>query len=240
MQETLLILVTAHLLADFVFQPDWMVRRKGEWPVLLGHAGIVAASAIVLLGALPVVLLLLLAGTHLVQDLLKARWFPRRCSPLVFGGDQLLHGVVLLGLAVLFPRAAAEGVWLRNYGLDAMPVIVLLGGAALCVPAGGVLIGLLMRNLLTPEEAEEIRGLEHGGRYIGWLERALVLLLILINQPGGIGFLVAAKSILRFGEVKSNKDRRIIEYIIIGTFLSFAWGLAASAGMMAVMRQYRG
>ena len=54
-------------------------------------------------------------------------------------------------------------------------------------------------------------------------QRVLVLTFILLGEYQGIGFLVAAKSILRFGTVTQASDyqRRISEYIIIGTLLSF-------------------
>jgi len=54
------------------------------------------------------------------------------------------------------------------------------------------------------------------------------MLLLLINQPNGIGFLLAAKSVLRFGEIKDSSQRKMAEYIIIGTFLSFGWALLIS------------
>ena len=46
------------------------------------------------------------------------------------------------------------------------------------------------------------------------------------GQPTGVGFLITAKSILRFGDVKESTQRKLTEYIIIGTFMSFGWGLA--------------
>ena len=48
------------------------------------------------------------------------------------------------------------------------------------------------------------------------MERILVMLLVLMEQPNGIGFLIAAKSILRFGEIKDANQRKVAEYIIIG------------------------
>jgi len=54
----------------------------------------------------------------------------------------------------------------------------------------------------------------------------LVLILILISQPLGIGFLVAAKSILRF---EGSKVQLIAEYVIIGTLLSFTLAIAFSS-----------
>ena len=70
--------------------------------------------------------------------------------------------------------------------------------------------------------------LPKGGRLIGRLERAMILMLVLAGQPDGIGFLIAAKSLLRFNDLARDKDRRVSEYVIIGTLASFAWGLAAA------------
>ena len=60
---------------------------------------------------------------------------------------------------------------------------------------------------------------------IGQLERALILLFVLVGEPAAIGFLIAAKSVLRFGEVKEPRNRMEAEYIIIGTLASFLFGL---------------
>ena len=54
------------------------------------------------------------------------------------------------------------------------------------------------------------------------LERFLTLTFILLNQYAAIGFLLAAKSVFRFGELKNPTDRKKTEYILIGTLLSFA------------------
>ena len=75
----------------------------------------------------------------------------------------------------------------------------------------------------------DIQGLKSGGQYIGWLERSLVLVFVMIDQPTGIGFLIAAKSILRFGEIKEPSQRKVAEYIIIGTFMSFGWAVLIAA-----------
>ena len=56
------------------------------------------------------------------------------------------------------------------------------------------------------------------------LERLFVFLFVITNFWEGIGFLLAAKSIFRFGDLKDNNDVKLTEYILIGTLLSF--GLA--------------
>ena len=69
------------------------------------------------------------------------------------------------------------------------------------------------------------KGLTGGGHYIGYLERSLIILLVLSGYPDAVGFLIAAKSILRFGEINKSENRKMSEYIIIGTFMSFGWAL---------------
>ena len=44
---------------------------------------------------------------------------------------------------------------------------------------------------------------------------------ILGGHLEAIGFLVAAKSVFRFGEIKDPQNREEAEYILIGTLLSF-------------------
>jgi len=76
------------------------------------------------------------------------------------------------------------------------------------------------------ELAQTIKsGLKDGGKQIGRLERALIFAFILVGEPTGIGFLVAAKSILRFEEAK---QQPVAEYVIIGTLWSFGLAIVLS------------
>ena len=66
----------------------------------------------------------------------------------------------------------------------------------------------------------------NAGKLIGNVERLLTLTLILNNQYEAVGFLIAAKSILRFKESDSGKS----EYVLVGTLLSF--GIAVLVGIL--------
>ena len=74
--------------------------------------------------------------------------------------------------------------------------------------------------------------LNNAGKYIGILERLFVFVFVITSNWGGIGFLLAAKSIFRFGDLKESKDRKLTEYILIGTLLSF--GIAMAIGMLVL------
>ncbi len=51
-------------------------------------------------------------------------------------------------------------------------------------------------------------------------------MLILTGQAQSIGFLIAAKSVLRFGSIANEKE--VSEYVIIGTIASFSWAIVVA------------
>tara|TARA_R110000796_G_scaffold19709_3_gene59143 strand:- start:982 stop:1704 length:723 start_codon:yes stop_codon:yes gene_type:complete len=221
----LLIFLTAHLIADFPLQPDWLIRRKRHFMVLLAHAAIVAGVAIFLLGGWPITLLLILIGTQIVMDAIKVYLLPDTLRAFLL--DQAVHITVIVGLAVSFTNVFWMGWWaaMPHAARTAFLVgLVLISGLIASLPMGAILIRKLTADF-DIQTVDQIECLENGGRYTGLLERALVMLLILIGQPAGVGFLITAKSILRFGDVRETSQRKMTEYIIIGTFMSFGWGL---------------
>jgi len=123
----------------------------------------------------------------------------------------------------------------------AVAAVILLIGWLITAPLGGAVVGRITRRYTIPSD-----GLPGGGRTIGLLERTLILLLILAGEPGGVGFLIAAKSILRFDAAsKGAEDRettqKISEYIIIGTLASFTWAFATgflTAEILEITRQW--
>ena len=60
--------------------------------------------------------------------------------------------------------------------------------------------------------------LPKAGRYIGYFERTIIILLVLRGQYEAIGLLVTAKSIIR---VQDQSAREASEYLIVGTLYSF-------------------
>ena len=230
MIETFTAILTAHLVGDFVFQAEWTIERKRRIWALLLHAAVVALASYLLLVTLDWRILLAILLTQAVMDAIQAHWPSDAVAPFV--ADQGVRLAVLLGLAYSFPDAAKSGWWMAGLNPNLSnwyyASISCISGIILCVPVGGILIAKLIRRFTDEMRDGGLDGLKRGGQYIGWLERSLVMLLLLINQPNGIGLLMAAKSILRFGEIKDASQRKVAEYIIIGTFLSFGWALLIS------------
>lgn len=248
MIETFIALLFAHTLADFVLQTDWIVRNKHN-PLALGiHGLIVGLTAAAATGTLhPALLVLALVhvGIDVGKLILSAQWKDSAgFGPFMI--DQCLHVISLLALMLWLPDLWAEGLWASGAiatGDDggilgtgfwteevAVPVsqlpavMVLLTGLLLATRAGGFAVGLLMEPF-APHlgKGDASKSLPGAGRVIGYLERGLIFALVLFGQAQGVGLLIAAKSILRFGAVKD--DRRLSEYVIIGTLASFGWAL---------------
>ncbi|XQW83913.1 DUF3307 domain-containing protein [Thalassotalea piscium] len=68
-------------------------------------------------------------------------------------------------------------------------------------------------------------GLISAGAWIGYIERCLAISFLFMGQFTGIGFLVATKTIFRFGDLTKNKDMKLTEYMMLGTLLSYAIAL---------------
>ena len=87
-------------------------------------------------------------------------------------------------------------------------------------------------SIWTPESKidKSDDSLQNAGNYIGILERLFVFYFVISGHYEAVGFLLAAKSIFRFGDLKEAKDRKLTEYVLIGTLLSF--GIAFLIGLL--------
>ena len=142
----LYLFLLAHLVADFVLQPFWLVQRKQRWDGLLIHGAIVLACML----ALPLLdraalalwpLMLLITAVHVAADRWKVRFGDRIPGPPIgpFMLDQLIHFATLCGvLSLVLPSAQ---VW----GLDASPAAHLaLYGSAYLIAACATPIGVMV------------------------------------------------------------------------------------------------
>ncbi len=167
----------------------------------------------------------LLAVVHFGIDLLKLRLQRTATKRLWFLFDQVLHLISITAISMHY-----LGTPFKMYDIDPRFWILLTGALLLTTPAS-----LIIRNLIsiwTPNQNETGESdLNNAGKYIGILERLFVFAFIVTGHFEGVGFLLAAKSIFRFGDLTQAKDRKLTEYVLIGTLISF--GMAIAAGMIS-------
>lgn len=247
MNELLLLFlfVIVHVCADFYLQPAAWVDDKNKQhyksvPLLL-HAGLHAAgillvcswfAALSTLEALGYALLVFCS--HWLIDVAKS-YVASHLKALVV--DQLLH-IAVLG-----------AIWLSIYDYFSIltlstlitlinePVLVLSLAYLVVLKPTSVLVTIFLKpwttHLKPVTDGKKTQSLQFAGQQIGYLERVLILTFILLNQFAAIGFLIAAKSVFRFGELQNAKETKLTEYVLLGTLASFACtmliGLAAAA-----------
>ncbi|RKY74836.1 hypothetical protein DRQ15_02230 [candidate division KSB1 bacterium] len=115
-------------------------------------------------------------------------------------------------------------------------VIILVLGYGVGIFGVDLFIRTITRRVLSFEQDAELHELirdsiKNISRYIGWVERFLILTLTLTGNYSGIGLVLAAKGLLRLGN-----NRKFVEYVIFGTLLSFSLAFALGIIMRLLLQ----
>jgi len=229
-------LLIAHCITDFLLQPNkWIVdKRRRVWKsrYLWYHGLLTGALAWLFIPQLNLwwaVLLIII--THTITDGWKLSTEKKRGSRLSFFLiDQLIHITIIVILWLWIINGWGKmNVFVQAYLPNYRILLRVLGYLIMIGPVGYVIQYLTRKWFfeLDPDDS-----LKEAGKWIGILERVLTITFIYIGQFGAIGFLVAAKSILRVIDkpdkpsseptlIKPFSSRKRTEYVLIGTFLSF-------------------
>ena len=224
-------LLIAHLLTDFILQPvSWIEdrqQRKFASGKLYLHGLITGVVALLFLGTGYWLIVLIIMLTHILIDGWKS-FQPERVKFFLI--DQFLHLMVIL-LCWYFSFLKWEDIKLFGEQLSYNEAFWIVAAAFVFLgfPAG-IMIGKLTKKWQDQikETATEVMALADAGKWIGILERTIILVLILQEQYGAIGLLIAAKSILRFNQTNSQEAKT--EYVLIGSLISI--GLAIVVGVV--------
>lgn len=220
-------MILSHLVTDFLLQPgSWVQQRTARHfasPKLYLHGLVTAVAALIITGFHYWLVALVILVTHILIDGWKSY---QQQTAKYFIIDQLLHLLVILlcWYAVFIKWDDIVHAWqLLNSQLALWKLITAI--VFLTSPAG-ILIGQLTRQWR--EQLPEAENLANAGKWIGMVERLIILVFVLLNQYAALGLLVAAKGIIRFSE----KDRQEIktEYLVIGTLISI--GIAMLTGLL--------
>src|SRR6478609_1821414 len=214
-------LLLAHLAGDFFLQPSAWVRQKEErnWasPLLYLHIGI--HFILILFFRFDIRFwfpALVIAFTHLVIDLVKVNYQRPDTRREWFFIDQGLHLLVLLVATWMLSTESMDISFLQK-----PQFLVVLAGIGFLLQPAAVIIRMGISHW-APTSVPDERSLQNAGKLIGMLERLLIFIFIMAGRWEGVGFLLGAKSIFRFGDLKGSTDRKLTEYILIGTLISFS------------------
>ena len=209
------------------------------WPVLhLGVGGVVVSVLV----ATAWLCCSLVSQAQWEKMLRVRQWVRVGRGASKSGRDQLeplirLACASLLLLAVALCVVASQPLGSRAAKMSAVVGVVVL----LAVPANRVVADILAvarhssqgdgKAVAADREPSQESGKQgemessmRGGRWIGPLERILILLLASVEAPAAIAAIVAAKGVIRFPEISQDKAGQKAEEFLIGSFAS--WILA--------------
>ena len=224
------ILISVHLLADFLFQTSAYSEKKRKMlkPLLLHCFIYFIAFEIVLLSILQFkkafLLGMIISVLHFLINFTKNKLeksFPqRRLQIWIFSISQLIHFFIIIAMYfILNLENSVSNLYINLQGYENFKTIILyISVFSIIFELASVFIRKLFTSI-SPKtypkaNLEELKA----GNIIGKLERIIIAILLLNNQFGVIGFVLTAKSIARF---KQMENRDFAEKYLIGTLTSF-------------------
>ncbi len=240
-----LILVLAHVIGDFYVQIDLISQKKESkfaWLILHG----LCYWIVVLVISVPILTIhvfiygSVFAALHLFIDLIKflliknsKETITEEAKCYYFYADQLFHLISLFVVVYSFV-ISGKSLTLRPcfshffsmVGLSATKtlswIVILL---IICKPTNIAISRILY--IYKPLKAEINSGQEKDiGKFVGIIERVIIIMLVALNQYSAIGLVLTAKSIARYDKISKNPT--FSEYYLIGTLLSTLAAIAVS------------
>jgi hypothetical protein len=221
-------LILAHLLTDFILQPSrWIEsRRKGHFAsgALYWHCLVTALVAWLLIGLRYWPVMLVIFVTHLLIDGWKSY---QKDTVGYFLADQALHLFVIFccWYVVFLHPSDINAAW---QSINHKKNWILFTAVVFVSQPASIVIGQLTKKWRA--QIPNGDGLGNAGKWIGVIERIIILALVIHHQYALVGLLLTAKGLLRFNE--PNRLEVKTEYLLIGTLLSF--GTAVLTGVIVI------
>lgn len=230
-------ILLAHILGDFLLQPkSWVVEKetkKALSPKLYLHVLIHGALILLLLWDFQYwALALTVAFTHFLIDWAKLSFQKKNTKTGWFIVDQLLHVLVLMGVCLIWFDPDTKWFWI----FESLPFWAILTAVSFLSFGAAIIMNALLEPWSLKIFDKATDSLSNAGKYIGILERLFVFVFIMTDHWEGVGFLIAAKSVFRFGDLKESKDRKLTEYILIGTLLSFGMAIMTALATLYLIK----
>ncbi|MCF0051477.1 DUF3307 domain-containing protein [Dyadobacter sp. LJ53] len=234
-------LLLAHILVDFYWQPTkWVIEKREKSfrsKYFYLHIVLVIVVSYVLLGywSNPVPALAL-GAAHGVIDILKIA-LDKKGTLIWFVADQAAHVISIALTALLITSALPAGLEVFKTWLFTTKTLAIFTGALVSLSPISFFVGILTkpwREELAKLAPNADDNLANAGRWIGMSERLLIFVFVLVSQFSAIGFLIAAKSLLRYNDKSASGDisaayiSKKSEYVLVGTLMSYTCAIAVA------------
>jgi len=233
-QSFIILQFIAHFLSDFTFQTNKIAVNKNakglKTKYLYIHILVTFLFSYLLsfqwnfiMGAVSIALL------HFMIDATKSYAMQKKIFiKYLFYIDQFLHFIIIILVVYFFQQKFTIS---DNLDIEKKYLLAILGFIITAKPANILIKEIFKTFNISVGDGGNIGDLPNAGKLIGIIERWLILIFVIIGQFEAVGFLLASKSILRYGDKDSNNPQKT-EYVLIGTLLSFA--IAVVVGLIII------
>ena len=229
--ELLIPFLLVHIICDFYLQPDHWIKSKQDetyrsfalyfHSLLHGFSLLIPAVVLGIDWPSAACLVAIVAISHFVIDLWKVTT-PKGETFSYFVIDQCLHVFVLASIAFYLADGLTIEVVLKHEKFS--DAVIVIFAYLLVLKPTSIVIGSILRKYpiesTDQNKPNDVNGLVAGGELIGYLERVLILTFTFMGSYAAVGFVLAAKSIFRFGELNKSDGRSMTEYVLIGSLVS--------------------
>lgn len=237
LKEYLVLFLLGHVLGDFYFQTDQMAEKKDKslkwvWVHSLVYAVIIFIVCLPVMSPAIAVGAAMAGVFHLIIDSLKYRSLSSadkhgtRTQTLerkAFFDDQVLHlfGIFVVAYIMVL-KGALRPSWepIHNFFDYAGISETLFRSIVLAILLVHKPANMIIRKLLLPYKPDlgKEKSSNNAGRFIGTIERIIMVIFLFIGQYAAIGLVLTAKSIARYDRISKEKD--FAEYYLLGTLSS--------------------
>jgi hypothetical protein len=138
--------------------------------------------------------------------------------------DQILHGIILLltsYIMVVRNIPIVEMPFFREmfttFNVSEIFLVSWILSVLLIYKPANIFIQVVLSDF-RPAHRDEGSQIKNAGRFIGTVERIIMLIFLSLNQYAALGLVLTAKSIARYDKIAKDKD--FAEYYLLGTLLS--------------------
>ena len=226
-----LLIIISHLIGDFLFQSKNIVNLKENNKIkgYMFHGFIIFTITFCLIFyygiKIAFILSLLISIIHTIIDFIKEKITNESSTVELYAfiGDQLLHFFTIFLVWKYFRTNMSIPVFnndlininLLNINTTLNKILIFIIFYLLVLFTGAVLLEKIL-NVIDVEMEEDGDNIRLG-KYIGIIERAIILTLVTFGSLSSIGIIFTAKSLARFREL--NK-KTFVEYYLLGTLSS--------------------
>ena len=238
-REYFILLLVGHILGDFYLQTKGMAEKKEssiKWVLLhcLCYWGTMLLIGLPVISYQMILVVTMASILHLAIDTAKYSYLSvitrkgKKTQVIernVFFVDQIVH---LFSLTLITYCMVINDIGIRELDIiesffstigisEGLILSWILAVLVIHKPANIAIQKLLM--VYKPEnEEEDTKKDNNTGRFIGTVERMIMLIFLSIGQYSAIGLVLTAKSIARYDRISKEKD--FAEYYLLGTLIS--------------------